>query len=426
MRIVYKEPHMNFIGDLKTKHAEIFQNGYLKSSHFDQSYQFPDIEFSSFSINEVFGPTNKVKSETGHKVEKEKIVLESDHTSSSQPKELQTEAESKSSDQTDSVKPIINAVLSGSFNSPLKTNQGDKKIQIVTPFPPGKEGGKSSPSETKKDRMNPASKANHQSKSVTVVKPSPNETTSLIQEYNRRKYPLKIFYSDFDKILNYCLEPVPLDIHSPYRNVSRLSFRLLKMIEQKRSKALRKEQCLKKVFNYALKITQLNYVNLKFNKPTHVSDHMKLDFRNTLFGKSNPRSDVSFEPTPTSASKPKKSLLSNFNFNKTFFQALKSSSVFFTDFTNSISSLKENIPRIVNMELQRLLIKIEKFLSKEKSEDDKLLKLDEFFNLRNKFDKKLGVKYPWTVKDYQNSVVLAYQEMDNATQDFGYLGINSL
>lgn len=226
------------------------------------------------------------------------------------------------------------------------------------------------------------------------------------------KFPLTLglFNNDFNAILRFCLSP---DNYSPLNHETDLnsdSLLLIQLIDQHRLKVLRKEQKIKKIINLAFRILLQKYLSWKYKNIIHISEAMKKDFCNYYFGHLTKENQEFQKPNFRSLGKNQKSAVFSLTYNKKFFKNVQNCQLFLTDFKESIHQIYASIFSTIKGDLRRFLKHVEKFVFFDHPELDKKIAIQHFFDLKNKFNRKQGIKFPWTENQYKDSIDCVLEE----------------
>lgn len=234
-----------------------------------------------------------------------------------------------------------------------------------------------------------------------------SQTSRSSQSNQPQKGPLTlvIFSNDFGHILKYCLNPAKEPMAYYDARVGPDTRQLLRLIDRNRIRILRKEQKIKKIVNYAFRILLKKFLLEKYGPISHVSDNMKREFHKHYFGH--------LETDPPKAgppNRPSKASTFSFTYNRSFFAKIRKCEAFMADFKVMISQIRDSIVTTIRTDLRRFLGHIERFMLYDRPELDKWVALEQFFDLRNKDNRKQGIKIPWTKAQHGESVQCVMEE----------------
>jgi len=216
---------------------------------------------------------------------------------------------------------------------------------------------------------------------------------------------LVIFSADFGLLLKYCLHPDREPISYFDARTGPDSRHLLRLIDQNRIRQLRKEQKIKKIINFAFRILLKKFLLERYGPICHVSDAMKREFCQSYFG------HLKLEERSVSrSSRPRKLSLFSLTYNRSFFAKIQKCDRFMRDFREVIQQIQESLVSTIRADLRRFLKHVERFILYDRPELDKRVALEQFFDLRNKDNRRQGIKIPWTEAQYKESIDCVMEE----------------
>jgi len=188
---------------------------------------------------------------------------------------------------------------------------------------------------------------------------------------------LVIFSADFGLLLKYCLHPDREPISYFDARTGPDSRHLLRLIDQNRIRQLRKEQKIKKIINFAFRILLKKFLLERYGPICHV---------------------------------PRKLSLFSLTYNRSFFAKIQKCDRFMRDFREVIQQIQESLVSTIRADLRRFLKHVERFILYDRPELDKRVALEQFFDLRNKDNRRQGIKIPWTEAQYKESIDCVMEE----------------
>lgn len=237
--------------------------------------------------------------------------------------------------------------------------------------------------------------------------PRPPVSDSSPVPQRTHPFALVIFQNDFQNLLRYCLYPEREPIEKYDQRVGQDARQLLRLIEQHRLKVLRKEQKIKKVINLAFRILLKKYLAAKYGRVNHVSDEMKRGFHHHYFG--HLRFEGATQSRPNKD--PKMSGLA-LTYNRSFFAKIQQCESFTRDLKEALDQIRQTLVPTIRADLRRFLRHIERFVIFDHPELDKCVAIQQCFDVRNKDNRKQGLKFPWTEAQFKEAVQCVAEEME--------------
>lgn len=220
-------------------------------------------------------------------------------------------------------------------------------------------------------------------------------------------FALVIFQNDFSHILRYCLWPEREPVEKFDSRVGVDARQLLRLMDQHRLRVLRKEQKIKKVVNLAFRILLKKYLAAKYGRINHVSDEMKRGFHHHYFG------HLRFEgATQPRCGRDPKMLGLALTYNRSFFAKIQQCESFMRDLREALDQIRQTMVSTIRADLRRFLRHLERFVIFDHPELDKRVAIQQCFDLRNKDNRRQGLKFPWSEAQFKEAVQCVVEEME--------------
>lgn len=215
---------------------------------------------------------------------------------------------------------------------------------------------------------------------------------------------LQTFYSDFNLILSYCLNPLQYDLLWYQSKVNKYSFTVMKLIDKHRLKELRKEQKIKKILNLSFKILIRNFVTEKFPTVMHISENIKKQFCLHYFKEVSHEKSLFTKPDYRCKKSKNESRPLNLTYNSRFFETIQRCPSFLEHMIRTLNELEEIVVQTVRTDVRRILKRIELCVFSVTDGNVSLETLENFFSKKNQLGNKLGIKIPWTQNQIKESI----------------------
>lgn len=217
---------------------------------------------------------------------------------------------------------------------------------------------------------------------------------------------LQTFYTDFNLILSYCLDPLQHPLTSYQNKINKYSFAVLQLIDKHRLHELRKEQKIKKILNLSFKILIRNFVSEKFPEISHISELIKKEFCRYYFLQVSQEQSLFTKPDYRCKKTKNESRPLNLTYNSKFFDTIQRCPRFLNNLIETLDSLELMVVNTVRTDVRRILKRIELCVFSTMEGEVPIQTLEQFFSKRNQLGNKLGIKIPWTRQQITESIEL--------------------
>lgn len=214
------------------------------------------------------------------------------------------------------------------------------------------------------------------------------------------------FTHDFDTIHAYCLDPTGFDLSRDGATLHPLSRALIELMDSHRLKELRKEQKIKKILNLIFKTLLRRYTERTHPHLLHVTDSAKRQFYAHYFSEISGQDSLFSRPDYRSRKVQGEIRPLNLTYNAKFFKNVQKCELFVGDMLVALEELRGQASQIIRGDVWRLLKRLEAFMAPSSSPDGDLARLHSFFEKKNAYGSKVGIKIPWSQQQILDSIDL--------------------
>ncbi len=248
------------------------------------------------------------------------------------------------------------------------------------------------------------------SQPYTDISPKPELPSSIFDSAPpprlRTTLYLPHFNTDFAIIYTYCVDPAAFDLSRHLSELSPISRALIRLMDSHRLKELRKEQKIKKILNLVFKRLLRNFSQRTHPHLSHVTDLVKKKFCVYYFASISGGDTLFSKPDYRSRRVKGVSRPLNLTYNAKFFKNVQKCDLFVQDMLESLDELSGQVGQIIRGDTWRLLKRLEACLIPGEPEEESLTRLNGFFEKKNTFGSKIGIKIPWSEQQILESIDL--------------------